>query len=231
MTETHKKAPTVSYEKSKAAMRAFLHGKGFFKALKAMDISERYHTGTRKDGAPEFSHQIAQAHILMALLPHLIDPEGTMIVLFLHDTVEDYGTPEDAAPLPPFTLKDVLDLFGPEISRSVDTVSKVVNGYKKSMPQYFDEMAQDPRASIVKGTDRFHNHQSMPGAFSAAKQDSYLEETEEHILPMMKVARRAFPEQHAAYELLKIMLHSQMGLIRAMQPTPVSEPETAQMGM
>ena len=42
----------------------------------------------------------------------------------------------------------------------------------------------------------------------------------------MKAARKNFPDQLPAYELLKIFLHSQMGLIRAMEPVPVAaEPD------
>ena len=223
----HKPAPTVSYERSKTALRAFLQGRSYFKALEAMEIAETYHRGRRKGGDPEFSHQVAQAHILTALLPHLREPELAFIGVFLHDTVEDYGTSKDAAPLLPFTLDDVERRFGARARQIVDRLSKVVNGVKKDMAVYFDELSKDPTASLIKGLDRIHNHQTMPGAFTPKKQDAYLDETEADILPMLKRARRAFPDQLPAYELIKIMLYSQMGLIRAMQPVPMPEPQEA----
>lgn len=221
-----KKAPTVSYERSRTALRAWLSGRGHHKALEAMALAERYHTGTRKGGDPEFSHHVAQAHILVALVPHLREPETAFIALFLHDTVEDYGTPQDAAPLPAFTLAEVRKRFGERAEQAVDRLSKVVNGVKKDEDLYFAQIAEDPTASIIKGTDRIHNHQTMHGAFTATKRDSYLDETEHRILPAMKAARKNFPDQLPAYELLKIFLHSQMGLIRAMEPVPVAaEPD------
>lgn len=221
----HKTAPSVSYERSRIALRAWLVGRGYFKAVEAMEIAATYHTGTRKGGAPEFSHQVAQAHIIMGLEPHLREKELAFIAVFLHDTVEDYGTVKDAAPLPPFTLDAVEARFGPRGRQVVDRLSKVVNGIKKDKDVYFAELSQDPTASIVKGTDRFHNHQTMHGAFTAKKRDAYMDETEEDILPALKRARRTFPDQLPAYELLKIMLHSQMGLMRAMEPVKVEEPE------
>lgn len=220
----NKIAPSVSYEKSRIALRAWLSGRSYHKALEAMSIAETYHRGLRKDGQPEFSHHVAQAHLMTALEPHLREPEMTFIALFLHDTVEDYGTPADAAPLPAFTLKDVYLKFGPRAASAVDRLSKVVDGRKKPTDVYFAELARDPVASLVKGTDRIHNHQTMHGGFTAAKRDSYLDETETHILPMLKAARRNFPDQLQAYELLKLFLHSQMGLIRAMEPVGVPAP-------
>lgn len=220
----YKKAPSVSYERSRTALRAWLSGRGYHDAMLAMEIAEQYHSGLRKDGAPEFSHQVAQAHIMVALEPHMMEPELTFITVFLHDTVEDYGTVAEAHPLPPFTLEDVTRRFGDRAGRAVDRVSKVVDGNKKSPEAYFEAMSKDPVASLVKGTDRIHNHQTMHGAFSPEKRDIQLTETEDHILPMLKRARKNFPKQQPAYELLKIMLHSQMDLIRSMEPVP-EEPD------
>lgn len=214
----NKQAPTVSYERSKSALRAWLGGRGYYDALRAMKIAETYHTGTRKNGAPEFSHQVAQAHILYALEPHLQEKQLGFVAVFLHDTPEDYGTVQDAAPLPPFRLTDVRTHFGTRGEAVIDRLSKVIDGKKKDVSAYFEMLSEDPTASIVKGLDRIHNHQYMHGAFTAEKRDSYMDETEEHILPMLKRARKNFPDQLPAYELIKIMLHSQMGLIRAMEP-------------
>ena len=67
---------------------------------------------------------------------------------------------------------------------------------------------------IVKAADRFHNHSSMGNAFSVAKQLSYLVETEQLVLPMIKVAARAFPLQEPAFENAKLALRSQISLAR-----------------
>ena len=69
-------------------------------------------------------------------------------------------------------------------------------------------------ASIVKAADRFHNHSTMGNAFSVPKQLSYLVETEQFVLPMIKASARAFPIQEAAYENAKLALKSQISLAR-----------------
>jgi hypothetical protein len=55
----------------------------------------------------------------------------------------------------------------------------------------------------------------MLGAFDLAKQQEYIQETEEYILPALKEARRRFPHQEPAYENIKHMLQSQIELLSA----------------
>lgn len=83
-------AHDASYEKLTISLRYWLLGKGYIKALKAMEYAAQHHTGTRKDGTPEFSHQIWQAHYIRSITALLVDPEACLIVCFLHDVVEDY---------------------------------------------------------------------------------------------------------------------------------------------
>jgi hypothetical protein len=54
----------------------------------------------------------------------------------------------------------------------------------------------------------------MGNAFSVPKQLSYLVETEEFVLPMIKIASRAFPIQEPAFENAKLALRSQISLAR-----------------
>lgn len=92
-------------------------------------------------------------------------------------------------------------------------MSKVIGGKKKSMEVYFTDMANDPIASVCKGVDRIHNQKSMIDAFTPMKQIDYMGETEDDILPMLKIARRRFLEQEAVYENIKHSLISQMELL------------------
>lgn len=99
----------------------------------------------------------------------------------------------------------------------MDAISKVVEGVKKDPAAYREGLARNPLASICKGVDRIHNQSSMVGVFTREKQLAYLEETDTLLLPMLKTARRTFPEQEAAYENIKFILMGQATLIRAFQ--------------
>lgn len=191
------------YEKYLISMRYWLLGKGYHKAVSAMEFASKYHTGMRKDGeTPEFHHQVSIAHYLRTL-PDLRNQEDVLAAAFLHDTVEDYEV----------SLTDIDSRFGYDVKKAVELLSKVVKGYKKSPEEYFQRMIESPIASIVKGGDRVHNSQTMHGCFSHEKQLKYITETREFILPMLKESRRKYPDQELAYENIKHALKGQIELI------------------
>lgn len=182
-------------------------GRNFTRAVKAMEFGMAHHTGKRKNGDPEFIHQLSQVQYARTLENHLIDPEGTFCTLFLHDVMEDYGV----------EFQTIDELFGNEVAESVFLMTNCFSdGTKKDHTEYFKEMASDPRASFAKGCDRLHNFQTMPGVFSPEKQVTYCEECLDHIVPMLKEARKIHIEQEAAYHNVKHVLLIQMELINRM---------------
>lgn len=193
------------YETLKTSIRYWLHGRGYHTALKAMDLGLKWHTNSRKDGLPEFSHQIFQAAYARSLADLMLRPENTLAVIFLHDLVEDYNVEQEF----------VEEGFDEDIGRGVELMTNVDRqGNKKDTTSYYAMMAYDPLASIAKGVDRMHNFQSMTGVFSLEKQQRYIAETEDHIIPMLKDARKNFPEQEPVYQNVKHVLRTQIELYR-----------------
>lgn len=198
------------YEKLQISLRYFLIGKEYYDTARALEFASKYHTGFRKDGVtPEFQHQIEIVHFLRTLLPSYIFPQDVLTVGVLHDTCEDY----------PEVTKDIIEKqFGRRVAHSVSLLDK--NG--KELPYYFEQIANDEIASIVKGADRIHNLQSMIGVFTSEKQVRYIEEVEKYFLPMLKAARRKFPQQEPAYENIKHLLNSQLELISALHSQTIA---------
>jgi (p)ppGpp synthase/HD superfamily hydrolase len=201
-----------NFEKRKISLRYWLHGRGFTKALEAMEFGSQLHDGFRKDKVtPEFDHQVSIGHYVRTLLPSLLYPEETMSTVFLHDTREDYGV----------SSREIRQLFGSKAADAVDCLTKKVvrkgggKGLTRDPIDLFARMSENPIASIVKAADRVHNLQSMIGVFSEEKQVSYIKEVRDLFLPMLKSARRNFPAQELAYENAKHMLLSQIELIEA----------------
>jgi (p)ppGpp synthase/HD superfamily hydrolase len=192
-------------KKQEIALRYWLLGRGYNLALEAMEFAAFHHNGFRKDGVtPEFSHQIAICHYVRTL-PALRDMEKTLTVCLLHDVSEDYGIARD----------EQARRFGEDVATSVWAMTKEFKGVKRNPTEVFASIAQDPYASIGKGADRGHNFNSMVGVFNAKKQLAYVAEGEEFFLPMIKKARRLFPDQEAAYENIKHLLTTQMALVKA----------------
>ena len=197
------------YEKLKTAMRYWLLGQEYYMAYKAMEMGLLHHNGSRKDGTPEFSHQIFQASYARTLLPSFIYPEETITTIFLHDIVEDCNV----------NISEIKSEFDGYIAEAVELMTNVVlvgdkmGRVKKPMGGYYSCMINSPIASLAKGIDRMHNHQSMTGVFSTEKKRSYIDETKMCILPMLKGARKKWPAQDAAYHNIKHVLLTQIELI------------------
>lgn len=157
---------------------------------------------------PHNDHQVSIA--LYALtLPNVMHREALIAAILLHDVPEDYHV----------SVLEIGQLFDePEfrmlVCNGVENVTKTFRGILKPKDLLYAAMANDPIASLVKGCDRMHNFQSMPGVFTIPKQVEYLAEGEEDILPMLKLARDNFPFQRMAYENIKHVLRAQVMLIR-----------------
>jgi len=197
---------TQNYTKQKIAIRAWMEGRGFHVAIAAMNFAENYHTGTRKDGKPEFSHQVSQACYARTMERYMLHPEAVLAVIFLHDVMEDYDV----------SYETLLSMFGKLIADAVVKMSKVRGGVKIPAETYFRDLATCPIASLGKGFDRVHNLLTMVGGFKPEKQREYLEETMNDIVPMLKVARRTHTSQEPIYENIKFVMTNQTILYNEM---------------
>lgn len=203
----HEKSDKIAlkYKKLTIAVRYWLLGKGYLKALKAMEFARGYHVGKRKDGmTPEFMHQLEIVSYLRTL--SLVDMELVITATFLHDVLEDYDVEQE----------DIINLFGEDVNDVVWSLTKVYKGTKKTPKAYFDEIANCPHSSVIKGADRVNNMGSMIGAFTINGQKHYVTEVETLFFPMLKYARQKFPQQESAYENLKLVLENQMRMVKAL---------------
>lgn len=199
------------FDKLRISLKYWLLGmsqidKDFLKCVEALEFASKFHTGVRKDGiTPEFEHQLTITHYLRTLMGSFKYPSETLCVSLLHDTPEDYD----------ISFDDISNKFGSRVSRSTELITKFYKGHKKTNEEYFSGIASDEIASICKGGDRIHNLQSMVGVFSKEKQIEYIKEAEEFILPAIRKAKHNFPSQEMAYENIKLMMNSQIQLIKS----------------
>jgi (p)ppGpp synthase/HD superfamily hydrolase len=200
------KATIMSYAKRRIALRYWLQGAEYFRALKAMYFVEKLYEGNfRKDGVtPEFDHVVSIASVVRTL-PGLLYREDTIIAALGHDVGEKpYSLPRS----------EYEPIFGSRAAEAVELMTKEVKGIHKDEALLDAAMANNPIASIVKPVDRNHNLETMSGVFSLAKQGTYVAEAERRFLPMVKIGRRLFPEQEPAYENIRLNMVNQSRLVR-----------------
>lgn len=111
--------------------------------------------------------------------------------LLLHDVVEDTNTL-----LPELPVND-------EVKKIVELVSKK-RGYdkQKDAPDYYEKISGNPYACMVKVIDRINNLADMAHAYDCKKMVTYVSETEEYIVPLLKVIKDYSAEfNNAAWNL------------------------------
>lgn len=203
------------YKKLRVALYYYLLGAKHLRAARALTYGESLHTGLRKDGVtPEYAHQVEIASFVRTLpLPEGC-MESALILSLLHDTPED----KDVG------FEEIGRLFGAEAADLVDRLTKKFRGVEVPKETYFSRLAENPVSAVVKGADRLHNIGSMVGVFTREKQKRYIAETREWHLPMLKVARRNFPQFEPAFENIKLSLLSRIALIEAIHQAEEAVP-------
>ena len=132
----------------------------------------------RASGDPYFSHPVEVAGLMTELK---LDQE-TIITALLHDTVEDtLATPEE-----------IEKLFGPEVARLVDGVTKLskieamgeTERAAENLRKFFLAMSEDIRVLLVKLADRLHNMRTLHYIRSEDKRRRIARETMDIYAPL-----------------------------------------------
>ncbi len=145
----------------------------------------------RASGDPYFSHPIEVAGILTDL--HLDDE--TIATAILHDTIEDTVA----------TAQEIERLFGANIARMVDGVTKLskieaqtdTERAAENLRKFLLAMSDDIRVLLVKLADRLHNMRTLHHIKSADKRKRIARETMDIYAPLA--------ERIGMYEFMKEM--------------------------
>jgi guanosine-3',5'-bis(diphosphate) 3'-pyrophosphohydrolase len=133
----------------------------------------------RKSGEPYIQHPLRTAHILSNL--HV--DENTLIAALLHDVPEDTN----------FSIDQIEDKFGKEISFLVDGITKLSKVYyRQDMEErqvgYLKKMllhtTKDLRVVLIKLADRLHNMRTLDAIPEEKKRLRIAKETSEIYVPI-----------------------------------------------
>ncbi len=147
-------------------------------------------TQKRASGDPYFSHPIEVAGILTDLK---LD-DSSIITALLHDVVED----TDAS------LSDVEKMFGRDIARLVDGVTKLgqlelqseETKHAENFRKLLVAMSEDIRVLLVKLADRLHNMQTLHHIESEEKRRRIARETMDIYAPLAeRIGMQGFKDQ------------------------------------
>jgi GTP diphosphokinase / guanosine-3',5'-bis(diphosphate) 3'-diphosphatase len=139
---------------------------------------QKHGTQKRASGDPYFSHPVEVAGLMTELQ---LDQE-TIITALLHDTVEDTLA----------TIEEVEKLFGPEVARLVDGVTKLSKieamgeseRAAENLRKFLLAMSEDIRVLLVKLADRLHNMRTLHFIRSEEKRRRISKETMDIYAPL-----------------------------------------------
>ena len=139
---------------------------------------QKHGTQKRASGDPYFSHPVEVA----GLMTELKLDQQTIITALLHDTVEDTLA----------TIEEVEKLFGPEVARLVDGVTKLSKietlsdneRAAENLRKFLLAMSEDLRVLLVKLADRLHNMRTLHFIKSEDKRRRIARETMDIYAPL-----------------------------------------------
>lgn len=173
--------PMHTFEDVSEIYYAYIHNEDDRKLIKdAYEFAFKKHDGIlRKSGEPYVQHLIEVAYICAELQSGPV----TIASAFLHDVVEDTDT----------TVTDIKRLFGEEVSRIVDSLTKIqrLKLSRNTQEEFETEdhrkiflgMAKDIRVIIIKLADRLHNLRTI-AALKPDRQHALAKETLEVFAPI-----------------------------------------------
>ena len=213
--------PKTDYNKLRTKVLGIIEGLALvnpdYNELRRLLIfSENIHSGSRKDGTREFSHQLEMVAFAITFHQQLDNPLAVYKAIIAHDLIEDY--PEVAIDL---------RVNFPSVEHDSRLLSKYQDSTNHELPytSYFEGLANSPVCSIAKLIDRVHNLSTAPGVFSTEKLRSYCVETETYYFDLIRQCKELYSNR-GVYENLKFILTTQVNTIqKLLPPQQVGQPK------
>ena len=187
---------TERYIDSYMFIKGFAVAKQLNQTLIALALARHFHDGQyRKDGTPYICHPLK---VCSTLISYGIDDDIILAAALCHDVLEDCKESL------PFGGHELITEYGldSEVLRIVGLLSKESGLDDDALYLYFDKIKKDPKALLVKLSDRLHNSSTLY-TFSLAKMEKYIRETKMFLIPMASYGKRYYPQYTNAFSILK----------------------------
>ncbi len=185
----------------------YCNAKDLHQTRKALAFAKEKHDGQyRKSGrsdekVPYIYHPLLLTCHALALG---LEDEDLLSACLLHDVCEDCGVLPDELPVNERTKEAVRLLTKPE-------------GFGKTDPEYrsyYEGIAGNRIALLVKLLDRCNNISSMAAAFTDEHMAGYIKETRRYIQPLLEKARHDYPEYANQLFLIRYHMNSVIEALR-----------------
>lgn len=177
--------------------------------LKALPFAKKLHEGAyrknRKDSEQKVPYIYHPLIIANQALSMGIVEDDIIAAILLHDVVEDCDVTKEELPV----SKDVQEAVALLSFEKLPGLTK-----EESKRVYYDKIATNRIATVVKVMDRCNNISSMGTAFSKEKIEQYVDETDTYVMPLLKILKEKYPEFETEWFLLNYHMRSVLDTIK-----------------
>ncbi len=186
-----------NWEHMKTFVKTTAKNLGLTNTLKAVTFATEAHKGQmrKRSTIPYIYHPL---NLACHALSMNIEDDAVIAACLLHDVVEDCGVTYDELPVNDET-KELVRLL---------TCSKTTpENRKEILDDYYAQIAENPKAALVKCIDRCNNITTMSGGLSRDRIFRMIRETEEYYPKLISVLKDEVAYSNAAW-LLKYQIES-----------------------
>ena len=186
---------------------AYCNAKHLYQTRRALAFAKKKHSGQfRKVGhgderIPYIYHPLLLTCHALALG---LEDDDLLSACLLHDVCEDCAVRPEELPVSDAAKEAVRLLTKPENFEKTD----------KDETAYYDGIAGNRIATMVKLLDRCNNIASMATSFSDEKMSEYIIETQKYIHPLMEKARDDYPQYANQLFLIRYHMNSVLEALR-----------------
>lgn len=186
---------------------AYCNAKHLHQTKRALAFAREKHDGQyRKPGHSD--ERIPYIYHPLLLTCHALalglEEDDLLSACLLHDVCEDCGVLPEELPVNEQTREAVRLLTKPENFGKTDPEYKT----------YYEGIAGNRIALIVKLLDRCNNISSMATSFTDKRMAEYIKETQEYIHPLMEKARHEYPQYCNQLFLIRYHMNSVIEALR-----------------
>ena len=175
--------------------------------LGALAFAKEKHAGQTRKGKEKIPYIYHPLLVTWHAIALGIGDDNMLSATLLHDVVEDCDVTLDELPV------------NEETKLAVKLVTKTDFYYSTrhiGAQQYYDAIAENDIAIMVKLLDRCNNIAGMAAAFSPEKMMSYVNDTEKWIYPLFKKARTSWPKYEHPIFLMEYQMKSTIESLKRM---------------
>ena len=186
-----------NWEHMKTYVKTTAKNLGLTNTLKAVTFATEAHKGQmrKRSSTPYIYHPLSLA--CHALSMDITD-DAIIAACLLHDVVEDCGVTYDQLPVNDETK---------ELVRLLTCEKTTPENRSKVLREYYDLIATNPKAALIKCIDRTNNLTTMSGGLSRERIYRMIKETEEYYPKLISILKEEIEYSNAAW-LLKYQMES-----------------------